>query len=188
MKYFLLSLLLLATQAFGASIPSAITGDYSGYKFDCRFEAGIHVVSNDHKALTLRCILPDNQQTTALALVYGCPNEWTMLPLNEWGGTGVKSSPMISYINPKGEKVYVFADLGSFTKTTTPWVRITGYSLGNYVDVMIGPYSELSTGGGTPYRFTMHQITNLFYPLSYYGECYYPLPTPVVCGRKGCKP
>lgn len=178
MKLILLALLAFATQAFGASIPAAITGDYSGNKFSCRFEAGIHETSPVHRAMTLRCTLPNNQQTGALALVYGCPNEWTMLPLNEWGGNGVKVSTMISYINPLGEKVDVIADHGSSLKTTTPWVRVVSYRLGDYVDVLVAPYSELSTGGGIPYRFTMHQVTDLIPPLSYYPECYYPPPAP----------
>lgn len=195
MKHLLWGLLLLATQVFGASIPAAITGDYSGFKFSCRFEAGIHYLHPDHRALTLRCTLPNNQQTGALALVYGCPNEWTMLPLNEWGGDGVKSSSIISYINPIGEKVDVIADIGSSLKTTTPWVRIVSYRLGDYVDVLVGPYSELVVGGGTPYRFNMHQVTDLIPPLSYYPECYFPPPVvipppppfdPTECNGWGC--
>lgn len=36
----------------------------------------------------------------------------------------------------------------------------------------VGSFDALVAGGGASYRFEMHQVTDLFPPLSYYPECY----------------
>lgn len=132
-------------------IPSAVTADYTGSGYACRF-VGNQYFGGTHYGLEVRCTRPNNEQTIGLAVGPACPSDEWLIPLAQWGGgdqEGAFKLDRIDYMTSTGP--VSVAGPGLARKVPATWLKVVGYDLGRSVTVRIGRFDEIAApaNGGT---------------------------------------
>ena len=159
-----------AQSACALSLPSIVSGDYVGEGYACRILLQ-GVGNTGQRGLELKCIRPNNEQTTGL--VYGpqaCPSEWYMVPLTQWGGGDQKSKDKAlqsrEFLAPDGSLV-VAVGFGIAEKFPATWARIVDYDL-QTATLRVGTFDALIVGGGVDVILNKRQAVVLTQP---YAGC-----------------
>ncbi len=153
-----ISLLALCTAlvAPAADIPSSAIGDYNGAENACRIEP--YAIAAGHRALDVKCVRPNDRQTTGVSVVNGCPTTDTLVPLTQWGGeSGQDKASMkleeILWIDGHGRYVKS-TGWGIASKFPNEWIRVVAIGDGT-LSVRIGSFQALQgPDGGSLLLFT----------------------------------
>lgn len=155
--------------ATAADIPASAIGDYVGASNSIRIEPT--ALSGQTTSLEVKATRPNvegSRQTTGLSTVLGCPNEWTRVPLTQWGGEhGNDKASMnwerVDWHNKNGNVVSSYGWGLASAKHEADWIRITSTSPTGAM-ARIGTFAQLGTpDGGTPIALSLAQALPQFY-------------------------